>query len=55
MVINQTECSRLEQRSVVKFLVAEKCKLGEFFRRMCDVDRETCFSQQNSLQIGLPL
>ena len=27
MVANQTVCSRLEQSSVIKFLLAEKCKL----------------------------
>ena len=26
MMANQTECFRLEQRSVIDFLVAEKCK-----------------------------
>ena len=34
---NQTECSRLEQRSVIKFLVAEKCKPCEIYRRIYDV------------------
>ena len=29
MVPNQRECTRLEQRSVIKFLMAEKCKLCE--------------------------
>ena len=29
MAANQTESSRVEQRSVIKFLVAEKCKSCE--------------------------
>ena len=29
MAANQTECSRLEQRSVIKFLVAENVKSTE--------------------------
>ena len=37
MMTNQTECSRLEQRSVNKFSVAEKYKPCEVFRRMRDV------------------
>ena len=44
MVANQTESSRLEQRSVIIFLVAEKCKLCDTYRRMCDVHREVYFS-----------
>ena len=35
MGTNQTESSRLEQKSVIKFLVAEKCKPCEIYRRMC--------------------
>ena len=37
MVANQTESARLEQRSVIKFLVADKCKP---YRRMCNVYRK---------------
>ena len=37
MTANQTECSRFEQRSVIKFLVAEKCKPCEIYRRICNV------------------
>ena len=44
---NQTECSSLEQMSVIKFLVAEKCKLYEIYRRMCDVYANAYFSQNN--------
>ena len=42
----QTECSRLEQRSVIIFLVSEKCKPREIYRRMCDVYGEAYFSQK---------
>ena len=34
MVVNQTDCFRLEQRSVIKVLVTEKCKI---YWRICDV------------------
>ena len=44
MVANQTEYSRLEQRSVIKYLVTEKYKLYEIYRRMWDVYGEACFS-----------
>ena len=52
MVANQTECSRLEKRSVMKFLRAKKCKPCEIYRIfMCTVKRifvknvykEACF------------
>ena len=49
MVANQTECTRLEQSSLIKFLVAEKFKPCEIYRRMCDVYRETCFSHKKML------
>ena len=42
MMTNET---MLEQRSDIKFLVAEKYKSYEIYRRMCDMYRETCFSQ----------
>ena len=44
---SKSECSRFEQRSVIKFLVAEKCKTFEIYRRMCYVYGETCSSQKN--------
>ena len=44
MVANQTKCPRLEQRSVIKLLVAEKCKPYEIYRRICDVYGKTCFN-----------
>ena len=36
MAANQTECTRLELGFVIKFLAAEKCKLCEIYRRMCE-------------------
>ena len=56
MGTNQTKSSRFEQRSVKKFLVAEKCNPCEIYRRMCDVYREACFSQKmftNGLNMSL--
>ena len=47
MMANQTEYSRLEQRFVIKFLVAKKCKPCEIYRKMCDVYREVCFGQND--------
>ena len=41
------ESLRLEQRSVIKFLVAEKCKPCEIYRRLCDVYETASFSQKN--------
>ena len=38
---------QIEQRSVIKYLLAEKCKACEIYRRMCDVYGEACFSQRN--------
>ncbi len=32
-----TECSSREQTSVIKVLLAKKCKQCEIFRRKCDV------------------
>ena len=39
MAANQTQCSRLEQRSVIEFVVADECKPGEIYRMMCDVGK----------------
>ena len=47
MVTNQTQCLKLEQRPVVKFLVAEKCKPCEIYRRMCVAYRQTSFSPKD--------
>ena len=52
MVINLAECSRLEQRYVIKSLVAENCKPYEIYRRICDVSRQACFIQKHCLQMG---
>ena len=58
MVANQTEASRLEQRTVIKFLMAQKCKPCEIYRRMHGVYWEAYFSQRifsNGLNMGLPI
>ena len=47
MVENQTECSWLKQTSVIKFLVAEKCKPSEIYRRKFGVYEEAYFSLKN--------
>ena len=55
---NQKDCSRLEQRSFIKVLVAEKCKPHEIYWRIHDMYQETCFSQKifaNGQNMGLPL
>ena len=44
---DQKACSRIEQQSVIKFLVAKECKPVEIRRRMSTVYGATCFSQQN--------
>ena len=46
MLANQTKCSRLEQRSIIKFLVVERYKPYEIYRRMCDVYGEACFDEK---------
>ena len=56
IVANQRERSRYEQRSVIKFLLAEKGKPCEIYRKMCYVYEEVCFSQKmftNGLNMGL--
>ena len=58
MAKNQTDHSRFEQKSVIRFLMAKKCKPCHIYTRMCDVWRKTCFSQKmftNRLNIGLLL
>ena len=40
-------CSRIKQRSVIEFLVAEQCKLIEIFRKTSAVYEEECFSKTN--------
>ena len=46
MATNQTKCSRFEQRSVIKFLVPEKCKPCEIYRKMYDVLEEACLRKK---------
>ena len=46
MAANQTDCSMQEQRSVNKFLLAEKWEPSEIYR-IHDVNREACFSLKN--------
>ena len=48
MVATQTDCSMLEQRSVIKFLVVEECNLCENYGRICDIYVETCFRKKCS-------
>ena len=52
MAANQIECSRLEQKSLIKFLVAEECKPCEIYRRKYVMYREACFSFKISLYIS---
>ena len=51
IMANLIEFSRLEQRSVMKSLVAEKCKPYEIYGRTCDVYREACFIKKKCLQM----
>ena len=46
MAANQTNYSRLEQRSLIESLVDEKGKQSKIYGRMSDVYREACFSQK---------
>ena len=52
MVANQIVYSSLEQRSVLKFLLFEKGKLCEIYRRIFDLYGEACFSQKKYLLMG---
>ena len=40
-------CSWIDQRSVIKFLVAEQCKTSAIFRKISAVYEEACFSPKN--------
>ena len=55
----KSECTRLEQRSIIKFLLVEKCKPCEIYNRLCDVYGEAYFSKKkifpNGLNVALPL
>ena len=44
---NETECSRPKQRSVIIYLVAEKCRKCEIYRRICVVNEEAYISPKN--------
>ena len=44
---DEEACSRNEQLSVIKFLVAEGCKAVEIHSRMSTVYGATCFSRKN--------
>ena len=46
IVANQTERSKIEQRSVIKFLVAEKSQPCEIYGRTCGVCGVVCSSQK---------
>ena len=47
MMVNQTEGSRLEQRSVIKLLVDKKCKPYDINKGVSDMYGEACFNQEN--------
>ena len=53
MAANQTECSKLDQRSVIKFITIEKCKLCEIYKWMCGVYKEKQVLVKNILTNGL--
>ena len=58
MVENQTKCSKLEQKSIIKLLMAEKSKPCEIYKRICGVYGEACFNQKmftNGINMGLLL
>ena len=58
MVANQKQCFRLEQRSLIRFLIATKSKPCDIYRRMYVVYGEAYFSQKrftNTLNMGMPL
>ena len=46
MAAIQKECSRIEQKFVIKVLMAEKGKPCEIFRRICGVYGEDSFHQK---------
>ena len=46
MMVNQIECIRFQQRSVIKVLVTEKCKPCEIYRRICYVYGKVCFCKK---------
>ena len=52
MVANQTECSRFEQRSVMKFLVAEKCKTCMMCMEKCVLVQKNAYKFVQLLKEG---
>ena len=52
MTPNQNDCSRIEQKFAIIFLVVEKCKPCEIYRWMCYAYKEAYFSRG---LVGLPL
>ena len=57
IVTNQTQCTRLEQRSIIKFLIPEKSKPCEICRRMCDFTEKHVLVKKmftKGLIMGLP-
>ena len=52
MFHNQRVHSRLEQKPVIKFPVAEKYKPCEIYQRISDMFGEVCFSQKMYFKWG---
>ena len=52
MAVNQTKRFRLEQKSVIKSLLAEKWKPCEIYQKICDEYWEACFSQKNLYKLA---
>ena len=58
MAANQTQCSRLKQRSAIKFLEAEKCKQCEIYiKRLMSIERHVLVKKiiPDKLNMSLPL
>ena len=53
MSVKPLDCSSLNKLSFIIFLVAEKCKQREIWRKMCDVYAETCFRKKKIFINGL--
>ena len=52
MVANQRECFTLEQRYLIKFVVAEKCQQWGIHWKMCDVNGASCLSKKKMFSNG---
>ena len=46
MVTDQTKCSRLEQRFVIKFLMVDQRKPCDIYSIICDVYGKVCLSEK---------